>query len=422
MKKIARFFHGFVFIELTGEFPERFFNICRSRQIPLYEVATIKNDDKIIYTAQLRISDYFRIKPIAKKSHCIPKIRKKIGMPFFLKRYKKRLAFFIGGMYCLWLMWLLSLFVWDISVTGGFVHTEQELLSYLKENHYVCGMRKESVDCTELERRLRLDYPDIGWVSAELKGTKLYIRIAETDMPMIQEENETPAHIVATADGRIEQLVCRTGTPLVKVGDVVKKGDILVRGVIDVIGDNDIKTKSYPVCADADVLIESIKKYSHSMERMYEEKKFTKKSKTGYDFFYGNKKIFSHMPSHSYTNYAIMTEDEVVSLHDHFPLPFRIKKTVISEYVPVKKQYSEDEAKGQAGQALERYISYLTECGITIRSVDCNTTVTEKEIVTSGKLVLVSAAWEQVAVQENEWREQITDEYSGDHNESSGGT
>lgn len=421
MKKIAHFFQGIVFIELAGEYPERFFNICRSRKIPLYEVATIKDGAHIVYTAKIRIKDYQKIRPVARKSHCIPKIKKKLGFPFFIKRYKKRLAFFIGGMYCLWLMWLLSLFVWDISVTGGFVHTEEDLLSYLRENRIVCGIRKESIDCTELERKLRVDYPDIGWVSAELKGTKLFIKIAETDMPARKEEADTPMHIVAAADGKIEQLVCRSGTPLVKVGDVVKKGDVLVRGVIDIIGDNDIKTGSRPVCADADVLIQNVKKYSHSVERIHEEKQFTKETKTGYEFFYGNKKIFSHIPSHSYTNYAIMTEDEVLSLHAHFPLPFRVKKTVISEYVPVKKQYSEEEAREQAEQALERYISYLTECGVTIKSVDCTTTVTETEIVTFGKLVLVSAAWEQVAVQENEWREQISDEYNGNNNEPSGG-
>ena len=421
MKRVPQFLHGMVFIELAGDFPERFLNICRSRNIPLYELSTIRKDDKVIYTAKIRIKDYFRTKPVARKSHCIPKIRKKIGVPFLWKRYRKRMVFFIGAVYCLWFMWLLSLFVWDISVDGGFVHTEEELLSYLRENYVVCGMRKESVDCTELERKLRVDYPDIGWVSAELKGTKLFIRIAETDMPMRTEDADTPVHIVAATDGKIEQLVCRSGTPLVKVGDVVKKGDILVRGVIDVIGDNDIKTKSYPVCADADVLIQSVKQYAHVMERNYEEKIVTDEVKTGYEIFYGNKKIFSHMPSHSYTNYAIMTEDKVLSLHARFPLPIRVKKTVISEYLPVKKQYSEEEANEQAEQALKRYISYLTECGTIIRSVACTTMVTENEIITSGRLVLISAAWEQVAVQENEWREQNADEYSGNNNEPSGG-
>jgi len=421
MKKIAQYFQGIVFVEIVGAFPERFINICRSRHIPLYDIATTRQKDKEIYTAKIAGKDYFKIKPVAKKSHCLPKIRKKIGFPFFVKRYKNRLAFLAGGMYCLWFMWILSLFVWDISVTGGFVHTEDEIISYLRENRIVCGMRKDNVDCTELERNIRLDYPDIGWVSVELKGTKLFIRIAETDMPMAKEGEEAPVHLVAATDGKIEQLVCRSGTPMVQVGDVVKKGDILVRGIIDVIGDNDSKLKSYPVRADADIMIQSVRKYSHSLERCYVEKYYTKNTKTGYEFFYGNKKIFSHMPSHSYTNYAIMTEDEVLSLHANFPLPFRMKKTVISEYIPVERLYSEEEAKEQAKQALERYISYLTECGTIIRSVDYVTTVTETEIVTSGKLVLVSAAWEQIAVQENEWREQSADEYSGNNNEPSGG-
>jgi len=421
MKKIAQYFQGIVFVEIVGAFPERFINICRSRHIPLYDIATTRQKDKEIYTAKIAGKDYFKIKPVAKKSHCLPKIRKKIGFPFFVKRYKNRLAFLAGGMYCLWFMWILSLFVWDISVTGGFVHTEDEIISYLRENRIVCGMRKDNVDCTELERNIRLDYPDIGWVSVELKGTKLFIRIAETDMPMAKEGEEAPVHLVAATDGKIEQLVCRSGTPMVQVGDVVKKGDILVRGIIDVIGDNDSKLKSYPVRADADIMIQSVRKYSHSLERCYVEKYYTKNTKTGYEFFYGNKKIFSHMPSHSYTNYAIITEDAVLSLHEHFPLPFRVQKRTVSEYVPEVRDYTKEEAECVAKQALDRYLAYLANNNTTVLSAKTETVVGADTVKTEGKLLLLAEAWEQVAVQEDEWRLGNADEYSRDNDEPTGG-
>lgn len=421
MKHLFDFFSGTVFVELCGTSPERFFNVCRSRKIPLYEVRTQITDKGTIYVAKMKRRDYFRVRSAAKKSHCIPYVRKRLGLPFFLKKYRNRIAFFAGGIYCFWLIWLLSRFVWDISVTGGFVHTEEELLSYLRETGVVCGMRCDRIDCTEIERKLRIDYPDIGWVSAELRGTKLFLRVAETDMPMLQEEQSVPVHLVATADGMVESLVCRKGTPLVKEGDVVKKGDILVSGVISVIGDNEVEVNRYAVAADADITLKTVKHYSHSFSRKTEEHDYTGESKKGYQFFYGNKKLFSYMPSHSYANYAIITEDAVLSLHAHFPLPVRVEKTIISEYHPVIREYTKDEAEVLAKQALDRYLTYLSENRTTVLSADIKTTVGKDTVKTEGKLLLLAEAWEQVAIQEDEWRQENVDEYRGDNDEPSGG-
>lgn len=421
MKRLLDFLTGMVFVELCGTSPERFLNVCRSRKIPLYEVNSQVTEKGTVYVAKMKLKDYFRVKHAAKKAHCIPYVRKKIGFPFFIKKYRNRIAFFAGGIYCFWLIWLLSRFVWDISIMGGFVHTEEELLSYLRGNGVVCGMRCEEIDCTEIERQLRIDYPDIGWVSAELRGTRLFLRLAETDMPMLQEESETPVHLVATADGIVEMLTCRKGTPLVKEGDVVKKGDILVSGVVSIIGDNDVEVNRYAVAADADITLRTVKKYAHSFSRKTEEKNYTGKEKKGYTFSYGNKKIFSHMPSHSYTNYAIITEGAVLSLHEHFPLPFRVQKSTVSEYVPEVRDYTKEEAESLAKQALDRYLAYLTENRTTVLSAETETVVGKDMVKTEGKLLLLAEAWEQVAVQEDEWRQGNVDEYSGNNDEPTGG-
>lgn len=421
MRRFFDLFSGTVFVELRGTSPERFLNVCRSRKIPLYEISTRITDKGTVYVAKMKLKDYFKVKHAAKKAHCIPYVRKRLGLPFFIKKYRNRIAFFAGGIYCFWLIWLLSRFVWDISVTGGFVHTEEELLSYLRGTGVVCGMRCEEIDCTEMERQLRIDYPDIGWVSAELRGTKLFLRVAETDVPMVLEESDTPVHLVATADGMVERLVCRRGTPLVKEGDVVKKGDILVSGVVSVVGDNEIEVNRYAVVADADITLKVVKKYSHSFERKTEEKCYTGNKKTGYTFSYGNKKIFSHMPSHSYTNYAIITEDVVLSLHEHFPLPFRVQKSTVSEYISEVRDYTEEEAEELAKHALDRYLAYLTENRNTVLSAETKTVVGKDTVKTEGKLLLLAEAWEQVAVQEDEWRQENADEYSGNNDESTGG-
>ncbi len=195
----------------------------------------------------------------------------------------------------------------------------------------------------------------------------------------------------------------------------------MVSGVVSVIGDNETLVNRYAVTAEADIVLRTVKKYFHSFERETEEREYTGKRKTGYTFFYGNKKIFSHMPSHSYTNYDIITEDAVLSLHEHYPLPLRMQKSTVSEYVPVVRDYTKEEAEGIANRALERYLRYLSENETTVLSVDTKTTVGKDTIVTEGKLVLLSAAWEQMTVQDNEWRQQNSDEYSGNNDGTAGG-
>lgn len=412
MRYFFEWFRGIVFVEFCGALPERFFNICRNRKIPLYEVSDCVTAKGTVTVAKIRLRDYYKLRSIARKTHCIPYVRRRIGVPFFIRKYRHRIFFALGALWFLGTIWMLSKFVWDISVYGGFVHTEEEILSYLRENNIVCGMKSENVDCTEIERRLRIDYPDIGWVSAELKGTKLYLRISETDMPAVREE-EGPAHIRATSDGIVEHIVCRSGTPLVKAGDVVKKGDILVSGVISVIGDNEMVMNRYPVKADADIQLKTTKQYSYKMVRKKEEKVFSHQVKKGYEIFYGTKKIFSYMPSHSYTNYDIITEDAVLSLHEHFPLPIRIRKTQVLEYESRLREYSEEEIRSLAAKALERYVNYLEENGTVVTETRVETKVTGEFAYTEGKLVLLSEAWEWVAVKEEEWRLQKPDEYNG---------
>jgi hypothetical protein len=47
--------------------------------------------------------------------------------------------------------------------------------------------------------------------------------------------------------------------------------------------------------------------------------------------------------------------------------------------------------------------------------------VGKNRVKTEGKLLLLSKAYEQVAVQEDEWRQGNVDEYSGNNDEPSGG-
>ena len=111
MKSLFDFLGGMVFVEIQGMFPERFFNVCRSRKLPLYDIGTKMTEQGTVYVAKMKVRDYRKVRASAKKSKCIPRIRKRMGLPFLLHKYRGRLMFAAGSMYAVWLLWLLSCFV-----------------------------------------------------------------------------------------------------------------------------------------------------------------------------------------------------------------------------------------------------------------------------------------------------------------------
>ena len=46
---------GEVLVELKGTSPERFFNVCRNRKIPLYEICTRVTEKGTVYMAKMKL-------------------------------------------------------------------------------------------------------------------------------------------------------------------------------------------------------------------------------------------------------------------------------------------------------------------------------------------------------------------------------
>ncbi len=166
---------GYLLILLKGYSPERFLNICSVHQIELWNV----NHTKEGYECNISVADFKRLKPIVRKTRTKLIIRKRYGFPFFLYKYRKRKAFFLGVISAFLAVYVLSLFIWDIHIEGNYSYTEQVLLDYLSSEQIVHGMKISEVDCEQIEKLLRSQYSDIIWVSASVSGTRLIIQIEE---------------------------------------------------------------------------------------------------------------------------------------------------------------------------------------------------------------------------------------------------
>ncbi|MDD5933990.1 MAG: sporulation protein YqfD [Clostridiales bacterium] len=413
LKRFVRWLFGYLYITLKGDYPEHFMNLCENRNILLWG---IRYEEKQCF-GFIKLRDYRTVKDIARKSKTVPYIKKRYGFPFFLKRVWKRKVYFIGILLFCMLLFTMSRYIWDISIEGGHKHTPEQLLSYLKSTGVYSGCTIQEISCPKIEEDLRRDYPDIGWVSAQIKGTRLIVSIVETEVPVLidskKETNLSAAHIVANQDGIIASMIVRSGVPKVKIGSVVKKGDILVSGVIPVIGDEGVPTMYKSVVADADIMVKTYVDYDHSFSMTYQSKKYTKEKKTGYQLDLWDRKIFNVGSSNSYEHYDIIKDVNTLKLVRNFYLPIKITKINAYEYKTIDVTYTESEALSKAGSILLRYLEILKKNGASIIENQVQTKIMDGVCNTSGKIIMIADTWGYKEINDDEWRIPETDEHNG---------
>ena len=412
LRRLKHWLLGYLTVHISGRSPERFINLCSNRRIYIWNI--IRENEN--YKFNLTVKNYKKLMPIFRKTKLIPKIEKKHGLPFFINRYKKRKGFFLGLIICIILVYIMSLYIWDIEVLGGSKYTPEAILKFLSENNIKAGIKKKNIDGSKIEEEIRLAYEDIGWGSAEVKGTRLIIRIRETNMPTPVIRTTAPSHIVATKDAVIKEIITRSGTPMVKPGDVVRKGDILVSGIIEVMDDFGGILSKKPVVASADIVCKSFYDYYDSFPLDHTIRIFTNKQKKGYYITLLGKKLFLYHPRYSYSMYDIIVNENTLHITNTFYLPFQYGTITVREYIEQKDKYSENEALEIAKNKLQRYFDKLSENKVTITKNNVDTTIKNNTCISKGRILVEEPAWEYKIIDESEWRIEQTDEYNGNNN------
>lgn len=411
IEKLLLWLRGYLLCRIKGYSIERFMNLCRAKGIHINKV----NKTEEGFTFLITLKDYRKMRPIARKTKIVPYINKRYGLPFFLHRYRKRKGLFIGVLLFLCIIYTMSLFIWDINIDGGYKYTKEMLLEFINENDVYTGMIKSDVNCQQIEEKIRLEYSDISWVSAEIKGTRLMIKFTETNMPIPKRETREPSHLVATKSGIIKNIITRNGTPQVKIGDVIRKGDVLVSGVVDVVGDFDVLIRKKMVVADADIVCKSYYNYNESFPLEYEKKIYTGKEKSKYGIQVLNQKISFYSPRISYRSYDIITDEAVLKLSWNFYLPLRYQVTTCREYYLKKQVYTKEEATSIAMNRLKEYLDVLVANDVEIIDNQVKIEIDDNTCTASGKIIVYESCWDYKQIEENEWRDGNVDELSGDN-------
>ncbi|MDR7867257.1 MAG: sporulation protein YqfD [Sporomusaceae bacterium] len=222
--RLTNYLHGTVRVKISGAIPERFINLCLARGIFLWGIAK-HNDD--VY-ASLRLSDFFRIRPLARRSQSRVEAVGHAGFPFTLKRVRRRKMLVVGAVLFFVFLNLLTARIWFVDVSGHKEVAAGRIASVAAAHGLRPGIAKTDVDLKAVEKEMLLALPELAWVGVNLTGTRALIEVVEKTLP--KAEDRSPAHVVAAKDGVITEVIAIAGQAAVKKGDTVKRGDLLIKG------------------------------------------------------------------------------------------------------------------------------------------------------------------------------------------------
>lgn len=359
---LLRYIFGYVKAEVYGFAPERFMNLIIKNDVVIWDVESTEQG-YIFYTGRKNL---MKMKPYLQKTNMKIRLLKKYGLPYFLKQHKKRAAFLVGFLLFCVMVYVLSLFIWEVKVTGEDKLVADSLLKVIEEQYVPLGTVKSKVDCSKLEESLRKDFDEISWISCELKGTSLTVYLEEGMAPKIQTEDSKTGDLVAAKDAVLTKMITRQGTPVVKVKDTVKKGDILISGTIYIYDDNNEVMETSYVAADGDVYGKTTEDYEDYVDLKYYKKIYQGKAKTHITFYFLDYCLTPYIPKMDAENYDSYTQIHKARIFDNFYLPFGYKTVKRTAYTLEQQEYTEEEAKKLLETRLSKKLKGFEEKGVEI--------------------------------------------------------
>lgn len=228
-RQLVNLLRGSVELEVTGDFPERFLNLCAQRGISFWAVEWPDS-----HTLRLTVawSCRKRLEELAQRTGCTLTQRRRRGAPPFLLRFRKRYAFLMGLALSILAVCVLSRFVLVIDVEGNERVPTQVILAELRRQGLRPGVYGPSLSVRDVANESLLGLDDLSWMAVNLHGIRAQVLVRErVPKPEIVDESVL-GDIVAKAPGIVTKVEAWAGDAAVEEGATVLPGEVLIRGSI----------------------------------------------------------------------------------------------------------------------------------------------------------------------------------------------
>lgn len=393
------FFYGGVQAEIIGQDQERFLNIAVQREFSLYQISA-RNGNITFWT---RPDELKKMKQIMKKTGVKVKVIDRYGLPFLLHRNRMRKFAAAGAVLFFLILYSMTFYIWDISFDGNYKFTDETLLHYMETIPVVYGMKKKEISCEALESKIRNAFAEITWVSAEIKGTRLIVRIKENEVLTAPiKKNTDPCDLAAKKDGTVVRTVVRSGRAQVKAGDQVETGTLLVDGTIPIYDDSENLVNSHEVHADAEIYAETVHTVKKSLPLFENVRYRTGKEKRGAFIRILNHSFYFLLPESLEAKWEYVTEEYQGKIFEDFYLPFYIGMIHGYEYEVYESAYTEEKAFSIGQRDMMEYMENLSEKGIQILGNDGKIERSESGWQFEGTIAVIEDIAEEVPIPEKQ--------------------
>lgn len=336
-KIVFSYILGYLRISIEGYYIERFINICKKRNITIWNLKRNKNT---MLFFNVRIKEFKEVCKIVKQLNCKLKIRSKKGLPFLMYKYKKRKTFAILLIIVVFIIGLSSMYVWNVDIIEENNQELPNIRQDIEEAGIKLGTLKSKINSKEIINKIRLKRNDVAWMGIEKKGTNIIVKLVKADQkPEIVDTNEY-CNIVSDKTGVITKINAQNGTANVKVGDTINKGDILINGWMEgkYTGIRYVHAKGE---IEAKVWYTKNKKIPYILTQTRE----TGNQENKYSLKINNFEINFLKKYSKFEIYDTIETDSKFRIFSDFYLPISVVKTTFKEKENYTQKYTLEEAK-----------------------------------------------------------------------------
>ncbi len=367
--RLLEFLKGTVKIRATGDFLERFLNVCMRRGIFL---TSIKRTGKREITARMGIGGFKAIRPVAKKTRTRVRMVAREGMPFVLQRYKNRRFALVGVLAFVVLMWYFSSHIMGLSIYGNERISSAEIEKGLKEFGLYRGAATAKLEPRLIQNKMMTAFGDIAWIGVNIKGSRAHIEVRERLATKVALDTHIPCNLVASRSGIIEGLEIAEGQTMVKLHDMVEEGELLVSGIID----SSVHGMRY-VHSSGRIYAQTRYVKSVDVPLKYTEKQYTGKKRSRFSVKFFGKSFDLFIKNRKPFEYSDQSEPKEWQIAEKFG----VVRQEFLEYVPEEKVRSIQEAVdtgggklldelkseiGESGEILEENVTFVQKDAKTI--------------------------------------------------------
>ncbi|MFG6353706.1 MAG: sporulation protein YqfD, partial [Oscillospiraceae bacterium] len=120
-----------------------------------------------------------------------------------------------------------------VEVTGNETVPTAVILSQLQRVGVRPGAYGPAIPEREAANTALLGLPELSYMAINIYGTRAEVVVREAEQAPKLLDEETPADVVAMADGIIEDIQADAGQAMFQDGDAVVRGDTLISGTLD---------------------------------------------------------------------------------------------------------------------------------------------------------------------------------------------